>query len=313
VRAVIISEGRLTWGERPAPVPKAYELLVRVEAAGLNGADLLQRAGRYPPPAGVPADQPGLECAGTVEAVGDGAATFRPGDRVMGLVPGAGQAEWAVVHERLALPVPPERPLSEAGGFPEAYCTAHDALFTQAGLSVGDRVLVTGAAGGVGTAAVQLAAAAGAEVVASVRHEALRPKVARLGATCVAPEEVADHRPFDVVVDLVGGPGLSRHLGCLAPWGRVVVIGLGGGSQAQVDLSELLARRAVLRGSTLRSRTLEEKALVVQRVRHHVVPLFAAGKVRALVEATYPFPEAEAAYGRFAAGAKLGKVVLVRA
>ncbi|MGC8627167.1 MAG: zinc-binding dehydrogenase [Acidimicrobiales bacterium] len=313
MRAVVISRGQVSWQERPGPVPLSHELLVRVEAAGLNGADLLQRAGNYPPPPGTPADQPGIECAGTVEAIGDGVSGFQPGDRVMGLVPGAGQAELAVLHELLAMLVPPSRSFAEAGGFPEAFCTAHDALFTQAHLGMGERVLVTGAAGGVGTAAVQLAVAAGAEVVAAVRGPALRERVADLGATCVAPEEASKHGPFDVVLELLGGPGVPASLSALAPWGRVVVIGMGAGRQANIDLSLLLARRATLRGSTLRNRALEEKAMVVRRTEHHVMALFASGRVKVLIEATYPFAQAAMAYERFAAGAKLGKIVLVRA
>jgi len=309
----VISQGQVSWQERPSPVPLAHELLVRVEAAGLNGADLLQRGGGYPPPPGTPADEPGIECAGTVETIGDGVSAFQPGDRVMGLVPGAGQSELAVLHERLAMLVPPSRSFAEAGAFSEAFCTAHDALFTQAHLGMGERVLVTGAAGGVGTAAVQLAVAAGAEVVGTVRDPGLRERVAGLGATCVAPEEASDHGPFDVVLELLGGEGVGASLGALAPWGRVVVIGLGAGREAKLDLSLLLARRATLRGSTLRNRSLEEKAMVIRRTEHHALALFASGRVKVLIEATYPFAQVAMAYERFAAGAKLGKIVLVRA
>jgi len=160
VRAVVISDGAVCWDERPEPVPGRDELLVRVEAAGINRADLLQRAGRYPPPPGVPTDQPGMECAGIVEEVGSQVRAFAPGDRVMGLLGGAAQAELALLHERLALAVPSAMSMAEAGAFPEAFCTAHDALFSQAGLAMGQRLLVTGAAGGVGMAGVQLEASA---------------------------------------------------------------------------------------------------------------------------------------------------------
>ncbi|MDQ3294915.1 MAG: alcohol dehydrogenase catalytic domain-containing protein, partial [Actinomycetota bacterium] len=169
-----IVDGRLEWQEHPDPVPGTAEVLVRVRAAGLNGADRLQVAGFYPPPAGSPADIPGLELAGEVVARGDGADRFEDGDRVMAIVGGGGQAELAVVHERGAMPVPAGLGWAEAGAAAEVFTTAHDALFTQAALTTGDRLLVHGAAGGVGTAAVQLGAAAGARVTATVRHEGLR-------------------------------------------------------------------------------------------------------------------------------------------
>ena len=230
VKALVIADGRVIWQDRPDPVPGTHELLIEVEAAGINGADLLQRAGRYPPPPGTPTDQPGLECAGTVRAVGDRVSAFQPGDRVMSLLAGAAQAELAVVHERVALRVPDRVKMVEAGGFPEVFSTAYDALFTQAGLASGERVLVTGAAGGVGMAAVQLARAAGASVVASARSTALHERLAALGATCAGPQEAVALGPFDAVLELVGGPSLASSFGSLAPGARVVVIGTGGGA-----------------------------------------------------------------------------------
>ncbi len=182
MRAVTIVDGELIWAERADPVPGDSEVLVAVRAAGLNAADLLQRRGFYPAPAGVPGDIPGLEVAGEVVAVGPGASRFAPGDRVMGVVGGGAQAEMALIDERGAMAVPDGLSWEEAGGFPEAFSTAYDALFTQCGLAMGDRVLVTAAAGGVGTAAVQLVAATGATAVASVRTAGLRSQVAGLGA-----------------------------------------------------------------------------------------------------------------------------------
>ena len=310
MKAVVIRDGAVWWDERPGPVAAADELVVRVEAAGLNGADIMQRAGGYPPPPGVPADIPGLECAGTVEAVGEKVSGFGPGDKVMALVPGAGQAELAVVHERLALPVPSGLSAAEAGGFPEVFCTAHDALFSQAGLAMGERLLVTGAAGGVGVAAVQLGVAAGASVVASARDSSLHSRLAQLGAMPAEPEEAFSLGPFDVVLELVGAESAAKALGSLALWGRVVVIGMSAGGRADFNVGLLASRRGTLRGSTLRTRSLEEKALVVRRAEHHVLPLVAAGRVKVLVDEVFPFERAQDAYERFRRGGKFGKVVL---
>ncbi|MGI8683530.1 MAG: alcohol dehydrogenase catalytic domain-containing protein [Acidimicrobiales bacterium] len=313
MRAATIVDGQVVVGEHPDPVPGTGEVLVRVRAAGLNAADLLQRAGRYPAPPGAPADIPGLELAGEVAALGTGAGRFAVGDRVMAVVGGGAQAELCVVHERLAIPVPAATPWEEAGGFPEAFTTAHDALFTQCGLTIGERVLVSGAAGGVGTAAVQLAVAAGATVTASVRNEAMRPQVAALGDTVavVAPDEVAGTGPYDVVLELVGAPNLALDLAELAVGARVAVIGVGAGSRTEIDLRVLMERRATLRGSTLRTRPLEAKADAARRMEAHVLPLLARHAVTVPVAATFPLDEVAQAYERFEAGGKFGKVVLV--
>jgi len=311
MRAAVIVEGAVTCAERPDPVPGTGELLVRVRAAGLNGADLLQRAGRYPPPPGTPPDQPGMEFAGEVEAVGAGATRFSAGDRVMGIVAGAAQAELVVVHERVAMPVPDVLSWPEAGGVPEVFTTAHDALFTQCGLRPGERLLVNGAAGGVGIAAVQLAVVSGSSVVASVRSPERREALASFGATPAAPDDAFGLGPFDVVLELVGGPNLPADLDALAIGGRISVIGIGAGGRAEVGLGLLMARRARVHGSTLRARPLEEKALAARLVERHVLPQLAAERVRVPVEATFPLVDVGAAYERFAAGNKLGKIVLV--
>jgi NADPH:quinone reductase len=313
MKAVVFSNGDVTWSDRPGPEPGPRDILVRVEAAGLNRADLLQKAGHYPPPRGVPEDQPGLECAGVVQAAGKAVERFAPGDRVMGLLAGAAQAELAVFDERLAVPVPDGCSPAEAGGFPEAFFTAYDALFPQAGLTVGERVLVTGAAGGVGIAGAQLAVAAGATVVASVRHPELRGPVAKLGALSVAPDEALALGPFDVVLELVGGAGVPAALAALAPRGRLVVIGIGAGSVVQMDLAALMHRRGTLRGSTLRTRSLEDKATLAREMEKHVLPLLGSGKIRVVVEATYPFEKVAEAYERFETGHKFGKIVLTKA
>jgi NADPH:quinone reductase len=312
MRAVTIDDGRLVVTDRPDPEPGRGELLVRVAAAGINGPDLHQARGGYPPPPGIPADLPGLELAGEVAAVGPGVQRFNPGDRVMAVVGGAGQAELAVVHERTALPVPDGLSWPEAGGFPEAVTTAHDALFTQCGLGLGDRLLVHGAAGGVGTAAVQLGAAAGARVVATVRDPGLHRAVADLGAAVVVePGQAAAHGPFDIILELVGAPNFAANLDALAAGGRLMVTGVGAGSSVQLDLRQLMGRRARLLGSLLRPRSLEEKADAARRVEHQVLPLLADGRLRTLVAATFPLEAAQEAYDRFAAGGKLGKLVLV--
>jgi len=312
VRAVTIQDGRLVVADRPDPDPGSEELLVRVAAAGVNGADLFQLMGAYPAPPGSPADIPGLELAGEVVAVGQGVRRFRPGDRVMSLVGGGGQAELAVVHERVAMPVPEQLGWPQAGGFAEVVTTAHDALFTQCGLGLGDRLLVQGGAGGIGTVAVQLAAAAGARVVASVRNRDHHAAVAALGAErVVEPADAAAAGPFDVILELVGAPNLPADLEALAVGGRVVVIGVPAGARADLDLRRLMAARGRVLASHLRSRSLEEKADAARRVEAQALPLVAAGGLRVPVAATFPLEAAREAYDRFAAGGKLGKLVLV--
>jgi putative PIG3 family NAD(P)H quinone oxidoreductase len=313
MKAATIVDNKLEIREHPDPEPAKGELLVRVRAAGLNNADTMQVQGFYPAPPGSPPDIPGMELAGEVVATGDAVTEFADGDRVMGIVGGGAQAELAVIHERLAMRVPDDVPFPEAGGFPEVFLTAHDALFTQGATTIGERVLVHGAAGGVGTAAVQLGAAAGAHVTASVRNDRLWDDVARLGAAeVVAHDDFADRGPFDVILELVGASNMAANLGALNRSGRIVTIGVaGGGASAEVDLMAVMSKRAVITGSTLRSRPLEEKALVTRRAEAHAVPLLANGTVRVLVEATFPLKDAAAAYERFKQGGKLGKIVLV--
>lgn len=310
MRAATIVDGRVEIRDHPDPEPGLGQILVRVAAAGLNGADLIQVRGSYPAPPGWPADIPGMEMAGEVVATGPGASRFSPGDRVMAVVGGGAQAELAVVHEREAMDVPAGLDLVAAGGLPEVFTTAHDALFTQAGLAMGERLLVQGAAGGVGTAAVQLGVAAGATVVASVRDRARHEAVAAMGATVVEPSAVADHAPFDVVMELVGAVNLDADLRGLATGGRITVIGIGAGATGEINLGLLMAKRARLHGSTLRARPPEAKAAAARLVERHVLPLFASGRLQVPVCATFPLEEAAAAYERFAAGSKLGKVVL---
>jgi NADPH2:quinone reductase len=313
MRAATIRDNKIVIAEHPDPRPGAGEVLVRVRAAGLNGADRMQMMGLYPPPPGsaVSPDIPGLELAGEVAETGPNAARFTPGDRVMAIVAGAGQAELAVVHERQLMPVPDRLGWPEAGGFPEVFMTAYDAIFGQAGLRPGERLLVHGAAGGVGTAAVQLGAAAGARVTATVRHAGSRDAVRELGADeVIAPEGFGQHGPFDVVLELVGAPNLAEDVESLATGGRVTVIGVGAGADARLVLHKLMQRRGRVSASTLRARPLEEKAALARELEKHVLPLVAAGRIRVPVAAEFGLDDAAAAYDLFSAGGKCGKVVL---
>ncbi|MGI8801551.1 MAG: zinc-binding dehydrogenase [Solirubrobacteraceae bacterium] len=308
--AATIKDGSVSVEEHPDPAPGKGEVLIRVRAAGLNGADMMQLRGRYPAPADAPADIPGLEVAGEVVGLGPGAGRFAEGARVMGIVGGGGQAELAVVHQRQLMAVPERLDWTEAGGLPEVFTTAHDALFTQAGLAAGDRLLVHGGAGGVGTAAVQLGAATGARVTATVRNEAMRDAVTELGARVIAPEEFGESGPFDVILELVGAPNLAANVSALATEGRITVIGIGAGAKAELNLAVLMSKRGRIQASTLRARPLEEKALTARRLERHVLPLFEAGSLRVLVAETFPLARVTDAYERFAAGGKLGKVIL---
>jgi NADPH:quinone reductase len=294
MKAAVIRNGRLEIEERPDPVAGDGELLIRVRAAGINRADLLQAAGGYPPPAGIVADIPGLECAGEVVATGE---------RVMALLGGGGQAELVVVPAHHTLPVPERVEWPAAGGFMEAFATAHDALFTQAGLGSGERLLVNGAAGGVGLAAVQLGVASGAEVTGTARANADR--VAALGANVEVDGE------YDVILELVGGDNLTADVQRLARGGRMIVIGTGAGSKAEIDFGRLMQRRARIQSSTLRSRATEEKAQVVDGLRRDVLPLLASERITVPVHETFPLADAQKAYEAFAAGGKFGKLVLI--
>nr|WP_285620106.1 NAD(P)H-quinone oxidoreductase [Kineosporia sp. NBRC 101677] len=306
-----INDRALSITDLPAPEPGSAEVLVRVRACGLNGADLLQLKGRYAAPPGAPADIPGLEMAGEVVGLGPGATRFAVGDRVMGILGGGGQAELCVAHERVLMPVPEGLSWAEAGGLAEVFTTAHDALFTQGGLRAGERLLVHGAAGGVGSAAVQLGRAAGARVTASVRNPDSRDQVAALGAKVIAPDGFEDHGPFDVILELVGGPNLPGNLEALDLDGRIVVIGVGAGRTSELDLQQVMQKRARIFGSTLRARPLEQKAATARAVERSVLPFIADGSVTVPVAATFPLEQAQAAYDRFSAGGKHGKIVLV--
>jgi NADPH:quinone reductase len=310
MRAATIRENEIVIEEHPDPEPGAGEVLVRVHAAGLNGADMMQRRGLYPAPPGSPQDIPGMELAGEVAALGPGAERFALGERVMAIVGGGAQAELCVVHERQLMPVPATLDWPAAGGLPEVFTTAHDALFTQAELHPGEHLLVHGGAGGVGTAAIQLARAVGARVTATVRREELREQVAELGASVIDCEGFAEHGPYDAILELVGAPNMPDNLQALATGGRIAVIGVSAGATSELNLLALMGKRARIHGSTLRARPLEEKAIVARLVEHEVLPLFETGALSVPIAEAFPLQEAAAAYDRFAAGGKLGKIVI---
>jgi NADPH2:quinone reductase len=311
MRAATIRDGSISVQEHPDPVPGDSDLLVRVRGAGLNGADMLQLKGRYPAPPGAPEQIPGLELAGEVVECGPGVQRFEPGDRVMSIVAGGGQAELAVVHERTAMPVPEELDWEAAGGVPEVFTTAHDALFTQAGLTAGERLLVHGAAGGVGMAAVQLGQMAGARVTATVRNPELREQIRALDVHAIEPHGFEAHGPFDVVLELVGAPNMPGNLSALATGGRIAVIGIGAGAKSEINLGALMGKRARIHGSTLRARPLEDKAVTARLVERAVLPGFVSGDLSVPVSASYPLDAVAEAYERFQAGGKLGKIVLL--
>jgi len=313
VRVAEIKDKAVGPGTREDPVPGLGQALIRVRGAGVNGADPVQVAGFYPPPpeAGVAGDIPGMELAGEVIESRAPVPRFEPGARVMAIVAGAAQAELAVVDERQLMPVPEALDWTQAGGFPEVFATAYDALVGQARLRSGQRLLVNGAAGGVGTAAVQLGRVLGADVTASVRNEKNRAAVEELGADrAPAPEEAFEHGPFDVILELVGAPNLVEDVRALAAWGTIVVIGVAAGHEGTLDLRRLMTKRGTVRASTLRYRAPEEKAILARELEASMLPLVADGRLRVPIEAELPLAEVTAAYERFTVGGHLGKIVL---
>jgi len=323
VRALVLSDGgRLSVEDRPVPEPVADQVLVRVHSAGVNRADLLQRAGRYPPPPGAPADIPGLEFAGVVEATGPAVLGLQPGDAVMGIVAGGAHAEYLATPESQCARVPGSLDLTAAGGVPEAFITAHDAMCTQADLHPGARVLIHAVASGVGTAALQLACAMGATVVGTSRTKDKLDRAVELGLHhAVAVEANFDPAdlarritdvggPADVVVDLVGGPYLAVDIAAAAPKARIVIVGIIAGGHADLDMATLMGKRLTLRGTVLRSRPAHEKAAATHAFCGQVVPLLAAGAVAPVVEEVVPLAEAERAYDLLGADTTFGKVIL---
>ena len=305
----------------PDPVPGPEDLLVRVRAAGLNRADLLQRAGGYPQPGPKPAhDIPGLEYAGEVLATGAYVQGFAVGDRVMGLLAGGGYAEQVVTHHRLAMKVPENLSWEEAGGTPEVYITAHDALL-QCSLIAGESVLIHAAGSGVGVAAVQIARAMGASLVIGTAGSAEKLSQAKAIGLDVGvnyreqdfAEEVRKAtagRGVDVILDVVGADYWERNMLSLAMKGRMVLVGLMGGPSTTANLGMFMQKRASVRGTTLRARPLEEKALATRAFEKSVLPHIASGRVKVVVDRAYPLPEAAAAQEYMAANQNFGKIIL---
>jgi NADPH:quinone reductase-like Zn-dependent oxidoreductase len=300
--------------ERPDPAPAADEVVVAARFAGVNWADVAQRQGSYPPPPGAPQDIPGLEVAGVVAATGDAVRAWRIGDRVFGLVGGGGLADRVVVHERHVAAVPGNLADDIAAAVPEAYITAHDAVFTQCGLRLGETLLVNGANGAVGSAGARLGLATGAQVVANVRSPDSARALASEGALVVTPDSAAERVAAlggaDVVLELIGAPNLDLDFSALALRGRIVIVGTGAGEQAGISLRALMAKRASLRGTMLRARPLEEKAAAVQAFARSVVPLLAAGRALPEIDRVFPAAEAAAAFDYLVKPGKTGKILL---
>lgn len=309
--------------DRPEPEVGSDDVLVRVRAAALNRADLLQRRGLYPAPPGAPEDVPGLEYAGVVERTGRRVRGFEEGDRVMGLLGGGGYAEEVSVPASLVLPIPDELDFVEAAAAPEAFLTAHDALSRRARFAAGETLLVHSAGGGVGTAALQLARVAGAARVFGTASAAKLEGIADAGLPLDVPvdrhaesfdEVVAretEGRGVNVILDTVGADYWEANVASLAERGRMVLVGLLGGANARVDLSRILRKRAAVVGTVLRSRPLHEKADLTAEFRDRILPLFADGRLRPIVDRTYPLADAAEAHRAMEADANLGKIVLV--
>jgi putative PIG3 family NAD(P)H quinone oxidoreductase len=310
----------LTWSEVPDPEPKAGEVVIEIAATAVNRADLMQRQGKYPPPPGAP-EYPGLECSGTVVAVGGGVAEWCVGDEVCALLSGGGYAERVAVPAAQLLPVPEGISLAEAAALPEVACTVWSNVFSIARLNPGEVLLVHGGASGVGTFALQLGSAYGARVFCTASAAKL-DRCRGFGAeraidyksedfVKIVRDETGGHGA-DVVLDNMGAKYLGRNVEVLATGGRLVVIGLQGGRKAELDLGMLLAKRASVTATSLRARPVVEKAQIVAEVRDHVWPLISAGRIRPVVDRALALQDAGEAHRIVGAGEHVGKVLLVR-
>ena len=321
MRAIAISKFGgpevLTVVDRPLPEPSRGEVRVRVRATAINRADLLQRIGVYPAPADSPADIPGLEYAGEVDALGPDVERLKVGDRVFGLVGGGSYAEAIVTHERATAKIPDGLSFEYAAAIPEAFITAHDAIVTQAGLTAGETLLVHAVGSGVGTAAVQLAHALGAFTIGTARtaDKLERAKPLGLGAGVIVVDgKFADAvKAIDqphVVLELVGGGYVNEDLRCIRTQGRIVLVGLMGGAKAEINLDRVLGQRVQIAGTVLRSRPLEQKIAVMRAFQDQVVPLLARGRITPVIDCVMPLAQAAAAHARMASNDSFGKIVL---
>jgi putative PIG3 family NAD(P)H quinone oxidoreductase len=306
--------------DRPLPEPGVGQIRVRVHASALNRADLMQRQGSYPAPPGAPADIPGMEYAGEVDALGAGTTLWRLGDRVMGIVGGGAHAEFLVTHEREALPVPTGLSWENAAAIPEAFLTAYDALFTRLDVRLGERVLVHAVGSGVGTATLQLARLAGAIVIGTSRSAAKLARARDLGLDhaidtadgdwAATVEAVVGQNAVHAVVDLVGGNYLRGNLRVLAPRGRLAIVGLTGGRTTEMDMGMLLGKRLHVVGTVLRSRPIEEKIALAREFATRAIHFFESGRLVPVVERVFAFGEIRAAHLLLESNSTFGKVVL---
>jgi putative PIG3 family NAD(P)H quinone oxidoreductase len=324
VRAVVIARSGgpdvLELRDRPKPTPGVSQIRVRVHASALNRADISQRLGRYPAPPGVPADIPGLEYAGEVDALGESAALWSVGDRVMGIVGGGGHAEYLCVHEREVLRVPHELSWTEAAAIPEVFLTAYDALFRQVDARLGERVLVHAIGSGVGTAALQFARAAGITVIGTSRSPEKLEKAKELGLELAVDatrdwaagvERLLGTDAIHAIVDLVAGDYLAGNLRVLAMRGRLVVVGHTAGRRTEIDYAILMSKRLHVIGTVLRARPIEEKIALAREFADRVLPLFDRGILRPVVDTVFSFADIRLAHERMEADASFGKLVLV--
>lgn len=304
------------------PKPTADRVRVRVHAAGLNRADLMQREGKYPAPAGYSQDIPGLEFAGEVDAIGETVRLWKIDDRVFGIIAGGAQAEFVVVSESNLARIPVELDWTEAAAMPEVFITAHDALFTRAGLQMGERVLIHAAGSGVGTAAVQLAHAAGAIVYGTSRTADKLERLRELGldegiAVGKSPEifveavrSLTNEEGVEVILDLVGGAYFPANIKTLATRGRLICVGTTAGAKSEIDLGLILRKRVTIIGTALRARSVAEKAEATRRFAAHVLPLVARGAVQPMIERVYPAEEIRTAHAHLESNRTFGKIVL---
>lgn len=304
---------------RPVPEPQAGEILIRVHAAGVNRPDALQRAGAYAPPPGA-SDLPGLEAAGEVVAVGAGAARWRTGDRVCALLPGGGYAEYVATPAEHALPVPGELTMIEAAALCETFFTVWTNVFERARLAAGESFLVHGGSSGIGTTAIQLAAARGARVFATAGSAEKCAACEALGAErainyrdedfVAVTQATTGGRGLDVILDMVGGAYLPRDVRALAPEGRLVMIAFLGGPKAELNFAQVMTKRLTITGSTLRPQSVAAKARIAAALEAEVWPLLAAGRIAPVMDRTFPLEEAAAAHARMESSAHIGKIVL---